>query len=503
MSTTIKKYKIQQLQANDDMLELHPETDADVVNYSNTIDGTAVSNVKAALDKVASGIGVTGVKGNAETDYRKGNVNITPANIGLGNVSNDAQVKGLASGTSENDIVTWGANGYAVKDSGKSFTTSVSNSTNAVDTKIPTEKGVRTAVDAALQSAIEVAEGKTKNYVIDDTETGTGIVNSSFASNPLYNYIEITISGNSIKTVGGTFVELSTLKVGDIISITNTSVPDRWVGNISNGKIQFYALEIKLNIDTNFTNPSNNPVSSSAVKTYVDDAISGVNTTIGNLDVLNIIEKNVSSNTSITATKFTTSELSSIEAGTFLLNTSDNHVFVYYGKKTTYGDYNANSHVFVDLTDVKNTSSSVAIIEVCIETLSGSYSAGDWIRSQRDLGTYSKPTNGIPKTDLASGVQTSLGLADTAYQKPTNGIPASDLKYELSSQIASAYQKPSSGIPSSDLATSGVTAGTYSAVTVNDKGLVTAGAQIIEVGATSQTTPSASLAVGGLFFKEI
>ena len=31
-------------------------------------------------------------------------------------------------------------------------------------------------------------------------------------------------------------------------------------------------------------------------------------------------------------------------------------------------------------------------------------------------GTYSKPSTGIPKSDLASAVQTSLGLADTALQ---------------------------------------------------------------------------------------
>lgn len=42
-------------------------------------------------------------------------------------------------------------------------------------------------------------------------------------------------------------------------------------------------------------------------------------------------------------------------------------------------------------------------------------------------GTYSKPSGGIPKTDLASAVQASLGKADTAYQKPSGGIPASDL----------------------------------------------------------------------------
>lgn len=42
-------------------------------------------------------------------------------------------------------------------------------------------------------------------------------------------------------------------------------------------------------------------------------------------------------------------------------------------------------------------------------------------------GTYSKPSGGIPKTDLASGVQNSLDAADSAYQKPATGIPASDL----------------------------------------------------------------------------
>lgn len=34
----------------------------------------------------------------------------------------------------------------------------------------------------------------------------------------------------------------------------------------------------------------------------------------------------------------------------------------------------------------------------------------------KNTGTYSKPSAGIPKTDLASAVQTSLGLADTSIQ---------------------------------------------------------------------------------------
>lgn len=38
-------------------------------------------------------------------------------------------------------------------------------------------------------------------------------------------------------------------------------------------------------------------------------------------------------------------------------------------------------------------------------------------------GTYSKPSGGIPKTDLASTVQTSLGKADTALQSYTETDP--------------------------------------------------------------------------------
>lgn len=50
---------------------------------------------------------------------------------------------------------------------------------------------------------------------------------------------------------------------------------------------------------------------------------------------------------------------------------------------------------------------------------------------------------------------------------------------------------------------SGVAAGTYSVVQVDEKGIVKSGAQLIEVGEEGQDTPSASLAIGGLFFKRI
>lgn len=73
---------------------------------------------------------------------------------------------------------------------------------------------------------------------------------------------------------------------------------------------------------------------------------------------------------------------------------------------------------------------------------------------------YSKPSTGIPKTDLASSVQTSLGKADTALQSytetdpiysasPAAGIKSTDITNWNSKGT---YSKPSTGIPKTDLA---------------------------------------------------
>ena len=68
---------------------------------------------------------------------------------------------------------------------------------------------------------------------------------------------------------------------------------------------------------------------------------------------------------------------------------------------------------------------------------------------------YQLPSGGIPSSDMASAVQTSLGKADTAYQLPSGGVPASDLASAVQTSLGkadSAYQKPGSGIPASDMA---------------------------------------------------
>lgn len=53
---------------------------------------TAIAAIEEQLDGITGGGVVTGVKGSAETEYRKGSVNITASNIGLGNVDNTADM---------------------------------------------------------------------------------------------------------------------------------------------------------------------------------------------------------------------------------------------------------------------------------------------------------------------------------------------------------------------------------------------------------------------------
>jgi len=85
---------------------------ADIVEIDpiTGLDSTNVQEALVAIKDIADNGGVTGVKGEAETTYRKGNVSISKANVGLGNVTNDAQVKRSEMGVA-NGVATLGTDG--------------------------------------------------------------------------------------------------------------------------------------------------------------------------------------------------------------------------------------------------------------------------------------------------------------------------------------------------------------------------------------------------------
>ena len=374
MST--KKYQITQLQNDDSLLVLHPETDADIVAVATgtgKYEGQA-TNVQDALEEVytmASTGGVTGVKGDSEVSYRTGDVNITKANIGLGNVTNDKQVKATSSAVVGNNIVLFdGTTGDAVKDSGKAIVTTTPSSIST-DAEIPTAKAVYSAI-SGLPTPMQFK---------GSLGTGGTITTLPVASSSNNGYVYKVITD-------GTYQSL-VCKVGDTV--------------ISNG--------------------------SEWILIPSGDEPSGTVTSVG-------------------------------------------------------GQGASGSHLTVSGSPI----TSSGTLEIGVD--SGYSIPSDTKQGQWDA-KYDKPANGIPKTDLESAVQTSLGKADTSLQENQTITLSGD---------ATGTGKTSIAVT---LANSGVTAGTYSAVTVNAKGLVTAGAQLIEVGTSGQTTPSNSLAVGGIFFKEL
>lgn len=110
---------------------------------------------------------------------------LTPSKVGLGNVTNNKQIKGLSSGTTNGHLVTWGADGYTVADSGivannvkKTVTTLASNN----DGKL-----VLTYLDGTTSDPIEVkiigSSGSSVSYA-DALNVGGTAVGS--ASKPVF-----------------------------------------------------------------------------------------------------------------------------------------------------------------------------------------------------------------------------------------------------------------------------------------------------------------------------
>lgn len=102
----------------------------------------ATDATTAQVDAINSGI----------TSYKVGNYDthladtsnphsVTATQVGLGNLTNDKQVKALSSTPTSGNIVTWGGDDATVADSGVAIATSIPG-TGAADTAVPTSKAV-------------------------------------------------------------------------------------------------------------------------------------------------------------------------------------------------------------------------------------------------------------------------------------------------------------------------------------------------------------------------
>lgn len=392
-----KKYVIQQKQASGEPLTLHPETDADIVKVAAT--GIQATDVKGALEELNNNIAaitgggvVTGVKGDAETAYRLGQVNITKANIGLGNVDNTSDAN----------------------------------------------KPISTATQTALNSKADL------------TAIADFITKSVNDLTYYYNKTEID---------------------GKITTINN---------NIS--AIPKFAIAVVENLPTSNISPTTIYIKkTSTTETgnlyteyiYVNNEWEELGT-----QTLDLSGYTTTEALNAALAEYTkTANLATIAISGKLADAKDDatHRVVTDTEKTAWNGKIDKSSISGQIVYAEASDSTVPSTKAVYNELYNTNGVLDKIAKGTTVAGKAKQLENERKISLSGDA-----TGETTFDGTAN------------KEIAVT------------LAASGVTAGTYSAVSVNAKGLVTAGAQLIEVGnKTGTNTPTANLAIGGIFFKEI
>lgn len=88
--------------------------------------------------------------------------------------------------------------------------------------------------NSAINTVVEIAEGKTKSYVI------THHTNTSFNSS--MDSISLVFPNSIIDTSGNT-IDISNLHIGDIVYVLENDVPDRWVSIINSNAVVLHKME--------------------------------------------------------------------------------------------------------------------------------------------------------------------------------------------------------------------------------------------------------------------
>lgn len=521
----VEKRKIHRVaDAQGTLVQVLPETSAEQVTLADTANNFTSTNVEGALAEVAEIAktgGVTGVKGDAETEYRKGNVNITKANIGLGNVDNTADANKV--------VKEAGKTTRALRVVGNDSTNAEKSITfdGSADKEVTFNNGdfVTTLTGSNLQVAIADKGYATKTYV--DTQDGKkldktgGTITGNLSVNG-----GVTVGGNLTVNGTTTTIDSTTLQVKDKL------------------------IEVAKDNTTKLTSPAGLVVpkydgTNSGALVFNGDGMAQVGKVVldaaGNIDTTKSGLQTLATRTNLVG-------------GNLVQYDSTNKTLVDSGKKV--GDFALKTDIptvptnYVttdtkqDITGEKAFKNTNGLSTNRINNLSGN-AVYDFDGTNVRLGSVSTPTHirgseAHPKYEMPSGtagetVKKDIALvedikttkvdnaknADTAVEvshdfmlaagqgtHPTtytypisyNGRTYATLIFDIKDFYYDYATDPSTGYKL-HLNLTGVGAGSYSAVTVDSKGRVTAGGKSIEWGASGQTAPSDDLMVGGLFFE--
>lgn len=503
MAEIIKQHRIKQLQNEQgDLLVIHPETDASVVLVDKTTAGIEASNVQDAIKEINDNIKaitgggvVTGVKGDAETEYRLGKVNITKANIGLGNVDNTSDAdKPVSTATQAAlDLKEDKSNlkALAYKDSlsksdvGLDLVNNVAI-TEAQVAQIGTNQGeIATLKETTGTHTSEINELKGK---VSTNETNISKAQSK--ADEAYLLAEGRSRAMSFETVEAMTTYLKSasateFRVGDNLYIKSVGVADYWVSAVldnNNGTYGYYEVSIlestKVDLADYQKKALTTAISVNGVsKTTVEDSLNALNDYAGSINTV-ATDAASKAETNAQAISGLDSRVGKNETAIGALETRAGEIEAKNESQDT-AISKAQDQADANKTDIANIKS-------------GATKVGDADKLDGQDGAYYLDYNNLTN---APEIPT---VPDVEVVVSGSGSFVKDI-----AASGHTITKTLGGIANSDLPNSGVTAGTYSAVTVNAKGIVTKGAMMFEVGSTGQTEPSESLAIGGLFFEEL
>ena len=465
-----EKRKVWRVKDNSGALEqVLVETSAEQVTLADTANKFTSTNVEGALAEVmqvAQTGGVTGVKGDAETAYRKGNVNITKANIGLGNVDNTADAnKSVASAvkaTQDGDgnvikntyatktEVTNGLNGKLDKTGGTITGSLTVNGGVTVGGNL-TVSGTTTTIDSTTlqvtDKLIEVAHGNTTKLT-----SPAGLVVPKYDGT---NSGALVFDGDGMAQVGKVALDangnIDTTKSGLQTLATRT--------NLVGGNLVKYDSTNKTLVDSG---------------KKVDDLV----TTGTKQDITG--EKAFKNTNGLSTNRVN--------------NLSGNAVYDFDGTNVRLGSVSTPTHIRGSETRPKyempsgtageTVKKDIALVEDIVNTTVKNAVNAVTAQTAGKVGHHLS----VSGMDLDSGSSEKFVKFD--------GEADRDLSFNYDFVLT---KITSNG--SVSLRPTGVAAGSYSAVTVDTAGRVKAGGKSIEWGTTGQTTPSNDLMVGGLFFQ--
>ena len=150
------------------------------------------------------------------------------------------------SGTSTTDLtLVQGSNVTLTDDATNRKITIAATDTTYSFQEGSTDGGFQYKVNSGSWQNVAIHNAATIAYV---NEKAAGLsasyaINTSSSVNPAFNVQTTSITVTSFVTTGGTTVQASSLKVGDTVYVTNSDIPDRWVGAVTSSNATLYILE--------------------------------------------------------------------------------------------------------------------------------------------------------------------------------------------------------------------------------------------------------------------